>query len=206
MNPYRVLGVKKKATQEEIKRAFLNLAKKHHPDIGGDEEAFKKIKEAYDILKSDDDRTFYDQYGFTRGSKTALYHSDFVDLLKIHILNQVERNELVSIDIIQRKLRSQISDLENEKGIIENLIKHTKVQKTIIRPIKKEKIDCFQEAHNDVLAYFKAKLKNNLETTKKLKALLRLACKYETIIDFNAPELRNNRQYFRPVKIMTYKL
>lgn len=62
-NYYDVLGVKKTASQDEIKKAFRKLARKHHPDAGGEEETFKSINEAYEILSDADKRKQYDQYG-----------------------------------------------------------------------------------------------------------------------------------------------
>jgi curved DNA-binding protein len=54
MDYYKTLGVARNATDEEIKKAYRKLAMTHHPDRGGDEEAFKKIKEAYEKLTADD--------------------------------------------------------------------------------------------------------------------------------------------------------
>ena len=62
-NYYELLGVKKDATADEIKKAFRKLARKHHPDAGGDEEKFKQISEAYEVLSDKEKRTQYDQYG-----------------------------------------------------------------------------------------------------------------------------------------------
>lgn len=62
---YAVLGVDKKATKDEIKKAFRKLAQKHHPDKGGDEAKFKEITEAYSILSDDKRRREYDSYGRT---------------------------------------------------------------------------------------------------------------------------------------------
>jgi molecular chaperone DnaJ len=65
---YGTLGVKKTATQEEIRKAFRKAARKYHPDVNpGDkkaEEKFKEISEANDVLSDEKKRTVYDQVGF----------------------------------------------------------------------------------------------------------------------------------------------
>jgi molecular chaperone DnaJ len=60
---YSVLGVDKKATQDDIKKAFRKLAHKHHPDKGGTDEKFKEITEAYSVLSDEKKRREYDAYG-----------------------------------------------------------------------------------------------------------------------------------------------
>ncbi len=61
---YESLGVDKKASKEDIKKAFRTLAHKYHPDKkGGDDAKFKEINEAYSILSDDKKRAEYDSYG-----------------------------------------------------------------------------------------------------------------------------------------------
>jgi molecular chaperone DnaJ len=63
MDYYEILGIKKDASQEEVKKAFHRLAHKYHPDKGGDEKKFKEINEAYQVLSDQQKRAQYDQYG-----------------------------------------------------------------------------------------------------------------------------------------------
>lgn len=69
---YETLGVSRESSQEEIRKAYLKLAHKYHPDkTGGDVEAETKLKEinaAYDVLKSPDKRKQYDRFGSADGS------------------------------------------------------------------------------------------------------------------------------------------
>ncbi|NCU37671.1 molecular chaperone DnaJ [Candidatus Saccharibacteria bacterium] len=61
---YEVLGVAKTASADEIKKAFRKAAVKYHPDKeGGDEEKFKEVNEAYEVLKDQQKRQRYDQFG-----------------------------------------------------------------------------------------------------------------------------------------------
>lgn len=60
---YEILGLGKGASNDEIKKAYRRLAVKHHPDQGGNEEKFKEIAEAYEVLKDEKKRQRYDQFG-----------------------------------------------------------------------------------------------------------------------------------------------
>ena len=88
---YKVLGVAKDATKDQIKKAYRKLAMKYHPDTAKDtknaEEKFKEISEAYAVLSDDEKRKQYDAYGTEgfqqRFSQEDIFRGfDFDDVLK----------------------------------------------------------------------------------------------------------------------------
>ncbi|MEJ2456008.1 MAG: DnaJ C-terminal domain-containing protein [Candidatus Thiodiazotropha sp.] len=63
---YKIMGVARDATQDEIKRAYRKLARKYHPDVSKEPDAekhFKEVGEAYEVLKDPEKRAAYDQLG-----------------------------------------------------------------------------------------------------------------------------------------------
>lgn len=66
-DPYKILGVDKSASADEIKKAYRKLALQHHPDRGGDEDTFKSIAESYDILSDPKKKSNFDNFGDVNG-------------------------------------------------------------------------------------------------------------------------------------------
>jgi len=76
-NYYDMLGVAENASNDQIKKAFKSIAKKEHPDRGGDEVKFKEANEAYDTLKDTKKRHEYDtvrKYGQSMGGQGGNFH------------------------------------------------------------------------------------------------------------------------------------
>jgi molecular chaperone DnaJ len=79
-DPYEVLGVGRDASEQEIKKAFRQLARELHPDVNAHdpdaEDKFKAAAEAYEILSDDDRRATYDRYGH-EGLRSGGYSPNF---------------------------------------------------------------------------------------------------------------------------------
>lgn len=80
-NPYEILGVKKDANENEIKKAYRELAQQTHPDKNPDnseaEEKFKEISVAYEVLKDPKKKLEYDQFGSVGGQNYKQYSHGF---------------------------------------------------------------------------------------------------------------------------------
>lgn len=66
---YDRLEISKDASAEDIKKAYMKMARKHHPDKGGDAEVFKGVQEAYEVLTDDTRRQVYDATGSVDGTQ-----------------------------------------------------------------------------------------------------------------------------------------
>ena len=70
-DPYKMLGLDRNASQDDIRRAYKRRAAKAHPDHGGDAEEFKRLAAAYATLGDEEKRKRYDAGGFDFGAAPA---------------------------------------------------------------------------------------------------------------------------------------
>lgn len=80
---YKILGVEKNASPDEIKKAYYKLAHEYHPDKkGGNEARFKEVNEAYQVLSNKDKRTQYDRFGTTfNGAQGGYQNINWEDIM-----------------------------------------------------------------------------------------------------------------------------
>ena len=87
---YDVLGVKRDASPDEIKKTYRKLARKYHPDVSKEKNAeakFKEVGEAYDVLKDSQKRAAYDHYGTADPGGPQVRQADINDMFR-HLREQ----------------------------------------------------------------------------------------------------------------------
>jgi len=118
MNPYEELDVSRDATTEEIKQRYRTLAQLHHPDKGGDEEIFKRIKLAYEILSDFIRRKEYDKTGKTHPTRDIRNEAlEIIAQMLFRIVPNFDPVQDNLIDIMTDEILKMKEDLGTNVGI-----------------------------------------------------------------------------------------
>lgn len=125
---YDILNISKDATEKEIKDAYRNLSKTHHPDKGGDPEEFHLIKKAYETLIDKNKRAQYDKFG-----SDADDHQRIINCAITIFKTAVERNlSNLTLSILEvyeaggRELNQHKTKAENEIKKIDKVLSKIK--------------------------------------------------------------------------------
>jgi curved DNA-binding protein CbpA len=114
---YQELGVSKDCSFEEIKQQFRILARIHHPDMGGDEETFKRIKFAYEVLSDPARRAEYDKTGISaRPPDVSQEAKETLCQILLTAIQQYDTNMGDLLQLIRDDIQSGISTLNNNKN------------------------------------------------------------------------------------------
>jgi hypothetical protein len=122
MNPYTELDVPVDASLETIKQRYRTLAQMHHPDKGGDEELFKRIKLAYEILSDPIRRKQYDITGET--TTTNAKDEAVANLVQIllHVVPNFNVDQDDLIHIAEMETRTMLDLVNKDIGVTERYI------------------------------------------------------------------------------------
>jgi len=114
MNPYTELDVSITASTEEIKQRYRTLAQMHHPDKGGDEEMFKRIKLAYEILSDPVRRKQYDITGETTTTNAKDEAISNIIQIILHVVPNFNADEEDLIKIAESEANAMLEMVKND--------------------------------------------------------------------------------------------
>jgi len=151
MDLYSILGVEKTASQEEIKKAYRELSKIHHPDVNDNknDDKFKDISLAYSVLSNEEFRKHYDETGeaLSMSSKDDLENRAKMELIEIFLQSVrtiIDSNvNVITVNIVASVKETISKTIEAEKNKLNN-IKNTKSKvKTILKRLKSKSKQTF---------------------------------------------------------------
>ena len=122
MNPYTELDVTVSASYETIKQRYKTLAQMHHPDKGGDEEMFKRIKLAYEILSDPVRRKQYDITGETTTTNAKDEAISNIVQILLHVVPSFNVDQDDLIQIAEIETRTMIDLAHKDIGVTERYI------------------------------------------------------------------------------------
>ena len=122
MNPYTELDVSVTASTEDIKQRYRTLAQMHHPDKGGDEEIFKRIKLAYEILSDPVRRKQYDITGETTTTNAKDEAIANIVQILLHVVPSFNVDEDDLIKIAEAETRTMLVLVDKDIGVTERYI------------------------------------------------------------------------------------
>lgn len=131
-NLYKELGLTIEATQQDVKNAYRNLAKTAHPDVGGSQEDFARIAEAYEVLSDPIKRAFYDQHGYYISDSYEKAMSLFSDVLAAVLTSggvNIESDDCIAHVI--RIISAKIEESSTKMAKLQTLVR--KVQSGLSR-------------------------------------------------------------------------
>jgi curved DNA-binding protein CbpA len=204
---YKILGLKKKATKEEIRAAFKTLAKKHHSDTGGDDATFIEIKRAHDVLMDDKARADYDRYGIFPGDPESTLTLEAAKELRGLLVKIVQSNPFEAIlqtDIVA-KMREIVTEnvskfQEQVQGLESKIAEPDRIRGEIKRRLKcsqKRAPEMMLEALDELIAPLEAQKAMAEGALTRLNRMLELLEDYS--FNFDAPPPR-----MMPMQMMSY--
>jgi curved DNA-binding protein CbpA len=122
MNPYTELDVSVTASTEEIKQRYRTLAQMHHPDKGGDEELFKRIKLAYEILSDPIRRKQYDITGETTTTNAKDEAVQNLVQILLHVVPNFNVDQDDLIHIAEMETRNMLNLVNKDIGVTERFV------------------------------------------------------------------------------------
>ena len=128
MNPYEVLGLSVECTQEEITIAYRTLAKKHHPDVGGDQTIFIQLSIAVEVLRDPHKRKLFDEFGIvmdaTESMITTKVEELFADIINQWVDSQINSGKEINLQFFfETGFNANESQLRNTINKNTSLIK-----------------------------------------------------------------------------------
>jgi len=198
---YKILGINSKAHKKDIKKAYREKAKIHHPDHKGNSNDFSKISIAYSVLINDEKRKFYDKTGqidLNTQDKAKKIAYDRLCQLFLEIVTK-RKDSIFKEDVfafLRKIISHQIDQCKNSMQDVEQEEKYLKKLK--------KRIKCKEKRINIFKVVIEEKIKTCRLTVSQRKFDLKILAEMKIILnDFRFDYDKAERSFYRTVDFRT---
>jgi curved DNA-binding protein CbpA len=191
MDLYKILGVPKNATKDEVKRAYRRKAKVHHPDAGGDPKNFKALVTAYTILFDEEKRRRYDDGESPESiTKATMTEDQEIMTIVMSLFVQLVPNCNPKKDNVPKMMANQIA--QNIAQIEEQIKAGPKVIQKFDEVLKRLKVKKDDEENPFVGAAERGKseTQKRIDDLKRQKRLGQKAAEYLEAFDYQVDKMK----------------
>jgi len=166
-NPYKTLGLNRKATMAEIKAEYRRRVMTAHPDVGGSPEEFAPLAEAYEVLSDPAKRAYYDEHGHTQKADNAFYKG--LQSLFMTVLEEAGAKAEYT-DLIERMQHVITENKSKARGTLRELKAQLDGQKKAVSLLSKDAKapDIFRDALNAKILATEGSINQNKDLIKML--------------------------------------
>lgn len=184
---YEILGIDKEASQDEIKKAYRDLAKRHHPDKNKGEHSleFLEIQQAYEILFDPEERATYDEFGFSGRDEEMLKIQALLKRLLAEFIMGKCKPYLLANNI-EREIEDKLRVLKQNKKLMEESIDALRAQKDGLKIKDDSKTDILGQTILQMMNEIEADRRINDSEVKFLEKVLRSVGNYEKGVEETA--------------------
>lgn len=209
-NLYDDLGIPPHATPDMIRKAFRSLAQKLHPDKEtGDEEAYKIIQKAYDVLSDVERRRLYDETGDTATPLTERQQAEAACAeLMMDVIDRIDGGDDNDADVhdpikaARKQMHTQIAvNTAHQEKQMRRIRQHEKVIKRLRRTAQGGSI--LHEASVGAIVRLKDDIKKGDEANKRCHSVLDVLAEYEYEVDAAAVKRRQQAEAAKLAEKMT---
>ena len=171
---YKILGVAKNATKEEIKKAYKEKAKKHHPDNQGDKEQFTEINLAYVTLTDSKKRKHYDETGEDLPKdQIRIVAIELLATLLYELLNKDIPLNIDLIQIMKDSVRNKSNEISNQLNKVTSITNKTqKIRKNLTQKGKDNILESILDRKEGDLTKEKESVLNTLKSLNEALLIL----------------------------------
>lgn len=180
LNPWEVLGLPKDATDREIKKAFRDLAKEHHPDKGGDGEIFAQISRAFALIENKEARKRYEK---DKGKPVKSLNAMAMEVILLKIMAGIQKAQNINDLKYKPIIRKCEAAFQDDLIKMREDHKHNRWQMSIMADLAERFTYNGEEEGNFIANAIKDEIRGTKLTLKQIEHQMRIAARALTLLD-----------------------